>query len=93
MSIYIPSKLQKLGGSKALTDKLIDYVGIGSGSDFDGVSGILPNILKDVATSPNLIADLLDRGYSEYDIKKLLSGNILRVWQQVEEYAANYKSS
>jgi membrane dipeptidase len=63
----------------------IDHVGIGS--DFDGVSGILPETLKDVATYPNLIAGLLKRGYSEQDIKKLLSGNLIRVWQQVEEYA------
>lgn len=66
----------------------IDYVGIGS--DFDGVSGILPESLKDVSSYPNLIAGLLKRGYSEEDITKLLSGNLLRVWQQVEEYAANH---
>lgn len=68
----------------------IDYVGIGS--DFDGVSGILPETLKDVASYPNLIAGLLKRGYSEEDIKKLLSGNLMRVWQQVEEYAATHKT-
>ncbi|MBL4940715.1 MAG: dipeptidase [Colwellia sp.] len=66
----------------------IDHVGIGS--DYDGVSGILPETLKDVATYPNLIAGLLERGYSEQDIKKLLSGNLMRVWQQVEAYAANH---
>jgi membrane dipeptidase len=63
----------------------IDYVGIGS--DFDGVSGILPEDLRDVASYPNLIVGLLERGYSEQDIKKLLSGNVMRVWKQVEEYA------
>ena len=66
----------------------IDYVGIGS--DFDGVSGILPETLKDVASYPNLIAGLLERGYTEQEIKKLLSGNLMRVWQQVEEYAASH---
>ncbi|MCW8834602.1 MAG: dipeptidase [Colwellia sp.] len=69
----------------------IDYVGIGS--DFDGVDGILPETLKDVAGYPNLIAGLLERGYSEQEIKKLLSGNLMRVWQQVEEYAAKQKAS
>lgn len=69
----------------------IDHVGIGS--DFDGVSGILPETLRDVASYPNLIAGLLERGYSEQDIKKLLSGNIMRVWQQVEEYAAMHKKT
>jgi len=33
---------------------------------------------------------LLDRGYSRTDIEKILSGNLLRVWQQVEEYAEDY---
>ncbi len=68
----------------------IDHVGIGS--DFDGVSGILPEKLKDVASYPNLIAGLIERGYSEKDIKKLLSGNVMRVWQQVEEYAATHNT-
>ena len=67
----------------------IDHVGIGS--DFDGVSGILPDTLKDVSGYPNLIAGLLKRGYSEQEIEKLLSGNLMRVWQQVEEYAAKKK--
>ena len=67
----------------------IEHVGIGS--DFDGVSGILPETLKDVASYPNLIAGLLERGYNEQEIKKLLSGNLMRVWQQVEAYAANHK--
>lgn len=75
-------------------DHVIELVGIehvGIGSDFDGVSGILPDTLKDVASYPNLIAGLLKRGYSEQDIKKLLSGNLMRVWQQVEEYSAQVK--
>lgn len=68
----------------------IDHVGIGS--DFDGVSGILPETLKDVASYPNLISGLLARGYTEQDIIKLLSGNLMRVWQQVEAFAANHKA-
>nr|WP_250207280.1 dipeptidase [Alteromonas oceanisediminis] len=66
----------------------IDYVGIGS--DYDGVGDSLPEGLKDVSTFPNLIAGLLQRGYSEADIEKILSGNVLRVWQQVEDYAAKH---
>jgi membrane dipeptidase len=68
----------------------IDHVGIGS--DFDGVSGILPEKLRDVASYPTLIEGLLARGYNEQEIKKLLSGNLMRVWQQVEEYAASQKA-
>ncbi|MCH7680237.1 dipeptidase [candidate division KSB1 bacterium] len=63
----------------------IDHVGLGS--DFDGVGDSLPAGLKSVADYPNLIYHLLKRGYSEEDIKKILSGNVLRVWQQVIDYA------
>lgn len=68
----------------------IDYVGIGS--DYDGVGDSLPLGLKDVASYPNLIDGLLKRGYSEADIEKILSGNLLRVWRQVEEYAARQQA-
>ncbi|WP_417457810.1 dipeptidase [Kordiimonas sp.] len=64
----------------------VDYVGIGS--DYDGVGDSLPTGLKDVASYPTLVAGLVKRGYSEEDIKKILSGNILRVWRTVEAYAA-----
>ena len=66
----------------------IDYVGIGS--DFDGVGDSLPVGLKDVSTYPNIVEGLLKRGYSEEDIKKILSGNFLRVWRTVEAYAASH---
>ncbi|NNF59694.1 MAG: membrane dipeptidase, partial [Gammaproteobacteria bacterium] len=66
----------------------IDHVGIGS--DYDGVGDSLPTGLKDVSSYPNLIAGLIDRGYSEEEIRKILSGNLLRVWQQVENYAATH---
>jgi membrane dipeptidase len=67
----------------------IDYVGIGS--DYDGVGDSLPIGLKDVSTYPNLIHGLLQRGYSETAIAKILSGNLLRVWREVEAYAAKQK--
>ena len=63
----------------------IDHVGIGS--DFDGVGNSLPTGLKDVSDYPNLIAELLKRGYSESDIEKLCSGNIFRVWEMALVYA------
>jgi len=66
----------------------IDYVGIGS--DYDGVGDSLPTNLKDVSSYPNLIEGLLNRGYSEQDIKKILSGNLLRVWKAVEVYAEQH---
>ena len=63
----------------------IDHVGLGS--DYDGVGDSLPTGLKDVSMFPNLIYELLKRGYSEQDIEKICSGNIMRVWKEVEEYA------
>lgn len=68
----------------------IDYVGIGS--DYDGVGDSLPIGLKDVASYPNLIDGLLQRGYSAADIEKILSGNFLRVWRTVEQYATQQKA-
>ena len=63
----------------------IDHVGLGS--DFDGLGDSLPTGLKDVSDFPNVIYQLLKRGYSEEDIKKICSGNLLRVWERVEEVA------
>jgi membrane dipeptidase len=68
----------------------VDNVGIGS--DYDGVGDSLPVGLKDVAAYPNLVKGLLDRGYSEEDIRKILGENLLRVWQAVEDYAATTSS-
>ncbi|RBP51174.1 dipeptidase [Arenicella xantha] len=64
----------------------VDHVGIGS--DYDGVGDSLPTGLKDVATYPNLVQGLMNKGYSTPDIRKILGGNLLRVWQQVETVAA-----
>lgn len=73
-------------------DHVVELVGIehvGIGSDYDGVGDSLPIGLKDVASFPNLVQGLLDRDYTRADIEKILSGNVLRVWQQVETYAAS----
>ncbi|MEM9663780.1 MAG: dipeptidase [Bacteroidota bacterium] len=64
----------------------IDYIGLGS--DYDGVGDSLPNGLKDASTYPNLIYELLSLGYSESDIEKIMSGNVMRVWETVERVAA-----
>lgn len=60
----------------------IDYVGLGS--DFDGVGLALPPDLADVSMYPNLLAELLRRGYSDSDIRKICSENVLRVWRANE---------
>jgi membrane dipeptidase len=59
----------------------IDHVGLGS--DFDGVGDSLPTGLKDVSQYPNLIAELLRRGYSPEDIEKICYKNVWRVWNEV----------
>lgn len=63
----------------------VDHVGFGS--DFDGVGDTLPTGLKDVADYPNLLAELVRRGYSDKDIEKICSGNVFRVWNQILDYA------
>jgi membrane dipeptidase len=57
-----------------------DYVGLGS--DFDGVHA-LPNGLEDVSKMPNITIELVKRGYSREDIRKILGGNFMRVFREV----------
>ena len=64
----------------------IDHVGLGS--DFDGVSNV-PEGLSDVSQYPGLVAELLRRGHSEDDVRKILGENILRVWEEVERIGAS----
>jgi membrane dipeptidase len=63
----------------------IDHVGLGS--DYDGVGDTLPEGLKDVSGYPNLISELLERGYSEDEIAKICYKNVFRVWNKVAEVA------
>lgn len=65
----------------------IDHVGIGS--DYDGVGDSLPTGLKDVSQYPNLIYELLKRGYSFEDIEKICYKNVWRVWNKVIEVSEN----
>jgi membrane dipeptidase len=64
----------------------IDYVGLGS--DFDGIGPLKPTDIPDVSGYPVIVSELLKRGYPEKDIKKILSGNFLRVWNDVLKIAA-----
>lgn len=66
---------------------------VGLGSDFDGVGDSLPTGLKDVSYYPNLIYEFLNAGYSEEDIGKVLSGNVLRVWSEVERKATEIQAN
>jgi membrane dipeptidase len=60
----------------------VDHVGIGS--DFDGVSGQLPEGLDSPADLPKITSALMARGYSAEDCRKILGGNLLRVFREVE---------
>lgn len=66
----------------------INHVGLGS--DFDGVGPTLPEGLKDCSQIPNLIFELLKRGYTEEEIEKICNKNIFRVWNNVAEIAKNF---
>ena len=68
----------------------VDHVGLGS--DFDGVSGATPQGMDSAADLPKITQALLDRGYSEDDIKKILGGNLLRVFRRVEEVSHEMQS-
>ncbi len=56
---------------------------VGLGSDYDGVS-VLPVQLEDVSSYPYITQGLLDRGYTEAEIKGILGGNLMRVFRGAE---------
>jgi membrane dipeptidase len=61
----------------------IDHVGIGS--DFDGINGQLPEGIDSAADLPKITEALMARGYSAEDCRKILGGNLLRVFREVEQ--------
>jgi membrane dipeptidase len=92
----IRSRYEKLATVRDIVDHIdhvvqvigIDYVGIGS--DFDGGGGV--EGCKTVAEMKNITIELLRRGYPKSDIKKIWSGNFMRVFRKVEEVAENSTS-
>ena len=69
----------------------IDHVGIGS--DFDGVDGQLPEGMEDVSKLPAITYELLKRGYSDADVKKVLGENFLRTMAEVERVAKKLQAA
>ena len=66
-------------------DHIVDLVGpdhVGLGSDFDGI-GSTPKGLEDVSKMPNITAELVERGYVEEDVRKILGENHLRLIKEV----------
>lgn len=68
----------------------IDHVGLGG--DFDGITSVVQG-LEDVSTYPALIAELLRRGYTDAEVGKITSGNILRVMRAAERVAADLQKT
>ena len=67
----------------------IDHVGLSS--DFDGGGGVIG--WWDAAETANVTLELVRRGYSQEDIEKLWGGNLLRVWREVEQFAATAQAA
>ena len=68
----------------------IDHIGLGG--DFDGITSVVQG-LEDVSTYPALLAELVRRGYSDDEITKITSRNILRVMRDAERVAARLQTS
>jgi membrane dipeptidase len=80
--VGLGSDFDGVGGllPQGMDDVTLDHVGLGS--DFDGVGGLLPQGMDDVTRLPLIAQGLLDRGYSESDVRKVLGGNMLRVMER-----------
>jgi len=66
----------------------IDHIGLGG--DFDGITEVVQG-LEDVSTYPALTAELLKRGYSDDDVKKVIGLNVLRAMRQAERVSADLR--
>ena len=64
----------------------IGYEHVGLGSDFDGIEST-PRGLEDVSKFPDLVKELLRMGVARRDVRRIVGGNVLRVWRAAEEVA------
>jgi membrane dipeptidase len=67
----------------------VDYIGIGG--DYDGTSS-LPVGMEDVSAYPDLIVEMLRRGYTDEAVSKIIGRNVLRVMRDVEATAAKLRA-
>jgi membrane dipeptidase len=86
------AQLPKVGIDAAvrMIDHAVKVAGadhVGFGSDFDGVSGMVPAGFEDVSKYPDLVRGLMDIGYKDADIRKIMGENMLRVMRAAEEIA------
>ena len=82
---YLQSVVPDLGDVVNHIEYIIDLIGVdhvGIGADWDGVE-ILPRGIDKISKLPDLTKELLKRGYSERDVKKILGGNFKRVFKEV----------
>jgi membrane dipeptidase len=81
------ASLERLADHIDHIKKMVGIDHVAFGSDFDGVGDTLPVGIKDVSGYPNLIALLLQRGYTKKEIEKICYKNTFRVWRAVEKKA------
>lgn len=70
---------------------LIGYDHVGIGTDFDGIMSV-PKGLEDVSKYPDLVAEMLRQGVSDADAHKVVGGNLLRVWKEVDAVASQMQA-
>jgi membrane dipeptidase len=90
--VFVPSFITT-DRKEASLEKLLDHIDhivrvagidhVGLGSDFDGFDPPPPVGLEDVTHLPGITAGLVQRGYSEADVRKIIGENLLRVFRQV----------
>lgn len=71
--------------------ELIGYEHVGLGSDFNGIPST-PEGLDDVSKFPDLVKEMLEQGISDKDAGKVVGGNVLRVWKDVDAVAMNMQA-
>lgn len=89
-------------GENATMERVVDHIThigsligwdhVGIGTDLDGIETV-PRGFEDVSKYPQLVAELLKRGVDDVDAEKIVGGNLLRVWRDVDAVSANMKAA
>jgi membrane dipeptidase len=102
MVTFVPGFVNATRGAGATLSQVADHIEhirrvagadhVGIGGDFDGISQVVQG-LEDVSKYPNLFAELVRRGWSDGDLRKLAGENILRVMERAEAVSERLKKS